>query len=169
MPPLIYTQPSELESLVPHKLADELRETVEAACHALGQIPQPLVSRPLGAGPSGSVKWSAKQVIGHLIDSCANNLQRFVRLQIEPEIHLPGYKQEEWVSVQRYDLLPWMQALETWRVLNMHLAHVVQHIDREHLGHVWHTDEGPLTLGFLVEDYIAHMKHHLRQLPVYQD
>lgn len=158
----IYTQPSEVSTLVPHELAAELRQTVASGFDALSKLPEPLASRPMAPG-----KWSAKQVIGHLIDSAANNHQRFVRLQIEPDLRFPGYKQEEWVAIQCYAKMPWMQALETWRVFNGHLAYVVQHIRPEHLGRVWHHDDGPLTLGFLIEDYIAHMRHHLRQLPDY--
>jgi len=159
-----YTQPSDVSTLSPQDLAAELRRVVAAGFDALCKLPEPLASRPLAVG-----KWSAKQVIGHLIDSAANNHQRFVRLQIEPELRLPGYKQEEWVAVQCYAVMPWMQTLETWRVFNVHLAHVVQHVQREHLGRVWHCDNGKLTLGFLIEDYIAHMRHHLRQLPDYTE
>jgi hypothetical protein len=92
-----------------------------------------------------------------------------VRLQIEPELRHPGYMQEEWVNVQCYSVMPWVQTLETWRVFNRHLAHVVQHVRPEHLHHIWHDEGETKTLGFLIEDYIAHMRHHLRQLPNYGD
>jgi len=162
--PLIYTEPSDLATLEPRKLAAELRATVAQGFDVLCRLPEPLTSQPLGAG-----KWSAKQVVGHLIDSAANNHQRFVRLQIEPELHLPGYQQEEWVAVQCYAVMPWMQALETWRAINQHLAYVIQHVKVEHLGRLWHASEGPMPLGFLIEDYIAHLRHHLRQLPNYSE
>ena len=35
-------------------------------------------------------KWSKKEILGHLIDSAANNHQRFIRLQLERDINLPG-------------------------------------------------------------------------------
>ena len=35
-------------------------------------------------------KWSKKEILGHLIDSAANNHQRFVRLQLEPELRCPA-------------------------------------------------------------------------------
>lgn len=162
--PLTYTTPSVLSALEPRKLAEELRDVVEGGFESLCRLPEPLTSQPLGLN-----KWSAKQIIGHLIDSAANNHQRFVRLQIESDLLLPGYQQEEWVAVQCYAVMPWMQALETWRVFNQHLAYVIQHVRIEHLGNVWHFDEGPLTLGFLIEDYIAHLKHHMKQLPNYSE
>ncbi len=162
--PMLYAQPSDLSTLEPKKLAAELRTVVAQGFDALCRLPEPLTSQPLGKD-----RWSPKQVIGHLIDSAANNHQRFVRLQIEPDLHLPGYKQEEWVAVQCYAVMPWMQALETWKVFNMHLAYVIQHVRVEHLGNVWHFEEGPLELGFLIEDYIAHLKHHLKQLPNYSE
>lgn len=102
-----------------------MRRTVEAGFKVLCRLLEPLVSQPLKAG-----KWSPKQVVGHLIDSAANNHQRFVRLQIEPELRMEGYRQDEWVSVQCYAVMPWMQAIETWRVFNTHLACVVQHVRR---------------------------------------
>lgn len=158
-----YIEPSDVTALAPRQLAEELRRTVDDGFKALCRIPHPMASQPLAVG-----KWSAKQVVGHLIDSAANNLQRMVRLQIEPEVRFPGYRQEDWVAVQCYSVMQWMQTLETWRVMNAHLAHVVQHIKPECLGHVWHSDDGTVTLGFMVEDYIAHVRHHLRQLPVFE-
>jgi hypothetical protein len=161
---LSYTQPSDLATLVPHNLAAELRREIEAALNWLPRIPEPLVAHPMKPGG-----WSAKQVIGHLIDSATNNHQRFVRLQLEPELRLAGYAQESWVSIQRYDLCGWNELLETWRVFNLHLAHVVEHIDPIHLPRPWHSANGPIPLGFLIEDYIAHLRHHLLQLPAFED
>ena len=43
-----------------------------------------------------------KEILGHLIDSAANNHQRFVRAQFSNPFSWPGYEQDSWVSVHRY-------------------------------------------------------------------
>jgi hypothetical protein len=54
--------------------------------------------------------------------------------------------------------------LALWQTLNRHLAHTVEHADPATLVHVWHYQGQSLSLGFIIEDYIAHMEHHLRAL-----
>ena len=59
-------------------LASELRTVVEEAEKRLRAIPED------GAASSGSGDhWSAKQILGHLIDSAANNHRRFVEAQLK--------------------------------------------------------------------------------------
>ena len=58
--------------------------------------------------PERAGKWSAKQVIGHLIDSAVNNLGRIVRLQIEPGTEFVGLRADgEWVDLQHYAEREW--------------------------------------------------------------
>lgn len=57
-----------------------------------------------------------------------------------------------------------MQVLELWRVLNEHIAWTMRHVTREHLGRICILPDGEMTLGFLMEDYIAHADHHLKAL-----
>ena len=48
-------------------------------------------------------KWSKKEILGHLIDSAVNNLQRFTEVQFQPKpYHLRGYNQEELVKANDY-------------------------------------------------------------------
>src|SRR4029077_14773042 len=74
-------------------------------------------------------KWSKKEILGHLIDSAANNHQRFVRLQLSPRIDLPGYDGDEWVRVQRYQARPWLEIIDLWQKYNTQLAAVIRHVD----------------------------------------
>ncbi|MBW8747917.1 MAG: DinB family protein [Acidobacteria bacterium] len=154
-----YTQPTDVMLLQPENLADDLAQVLDSALPRLRQITDLESQQPRESG-----KWSPRQIIGHLIDSACNNHQRFVRLQIDREIHLPGYKQTEWVAVQCYAERPWKDLLNLWEGLNRHLVHVIAHTQKSHLAHEWITADQAWTLGFLIEDYIAHMGHHLLQI-----
>ena len=154
-----YTQPSDPATISPATLSASLRNQIATAEPLLRAIPSETAAQPLAPG-----KWSTQQVIGHLIDSATNNLQRIVRLQLQPEIDLPGYQQDGWVRVQRYDQLPWSEVVALWAALNLHLAHVIRHVEPAHLTRVWLYGENRLTLGFIIEDYNAHLEHHLRGL-----
>ncbi|MHB1021329.1 MAG: DinB family protein [Acidobacteriaceae bacterium] len=156
---LTYTEPTDISLLDPQRLAAHLQHTLEAALPGLHSISEEAASVPREPG-----KWSRKQILGHLIDSAMNNHQRFVRLQLEPTLHLPGYQQEGWVAVQHYSERSWSGLITLWSTLNQHIVHVLAYMQRDALGHVWKWDEGDVTLGFIAEDYIAHIEHHLRQI-----
>jgi len=78
--------------------------------------------------PPGPEKWSKKQILGHLIDSAANNHQRFIRMQMSRELRFPGYEQTEWVRLNRYEQRPWQELVVLWAAYNRHLADVMEHI-----------------------------------------
>lgn len=156
-----YTKPTDLALLEPKKLAAALRLTVESGLANQLAVYDDVISaiRP------GEGKWSAKEVVGHLIDSAGNNLQRMVRLGIDETLQMPGYKQMEWVAVQHYQERHWSDLVILWSALNLHLAHVISYADKSHFGRVWSFEGGDVTLGFLIEDYIAHLQHHLDRMP----
>ena len=110
-------------------------------------------------------KWSPKQIIGHLIDSASNNHQRFVRVQLQDGLAMPRYEQEEWVTAQNYQDESWSQLLSFWQSYNQHLAHVIANISAEKLSHLVRVGDGEtVTLKFLIEDYVAHLRQHLQQI-----
>ena len=69
--------------------------------------------------------------MGHLIDSAANNHQRFVRAQEGSDLVLPGYSQDHWVGVQGYQDAPWDDIIALWRAYNRHLARVIERAFRD--------------------------------------
>jgi hypothetical protein len=106
-----------------------------------------------------------RQVIGHLIDSASNNHQRFVRLMLAGEVNLPGYEQEQWVASQRYQDRSWSDLLVLWAAYNHHLAHLIAQVPSSVLSHRCSVgDADPVTLEFLMRDYVAHLEHHVRSL-----
>lgn len=153
-----------------HELSNALVAAVEDGFPALSRVDEAASARRPAPGT-----WSAKEVIGHLVDSAANNHGRFIRAQLEDDLVCPGYAQDDWVRVQRYDAVAWRPLLELWRAYNLHLAHVIASTPaaelarprRRHNLHLvaWQTvpEHEPATLGYFVADYIGHLRHHLAQ------
>lgn len=141
-------------------VAEELLQVVESTAERLRAV-----SDAEAATAASEGKWSKKQILGHLIDSAANNHQRFVRAQEDAEYSGPRYEQQHWVGVQDYASSSWPELIEFWRLYNRHLAHVIERIPEERLGVTCRIGPAePVTLGFVVEDYLTHLKHHLRQI-----
>jgi hypothetical protein len=110
-------------------------------------------------------KWSIKEIIGHLIDSAANNHQRFVRLQNAAEDVNIRYDQEFWVNVQAYQSEKWVDLVDLWYYYNKHLSHVVANLNHAMLDNkcdMGYSEQKPLE--FVVKDYIRHLEHHLNQI-----
>jgi hypothetical protein len=68
----------------------------------------------------------------------------------------------EWVELQGYQERPWSDVLELWAVLNRQMAWMISRMDKAKLAGVSMVEGDALTLGYLIEDYVAHMEHHLR-------
>ena len=95
--------------------------------------------------------WCAREVLGHLVDSACNNHRR--------------YNQDDWVGRQRYAQVPFRDIVALWSAYNRHLAHVIATTPAEALASSGQGPEGGVvTLGFLMEDYVTHLRHHLEQL-----
>lgn len=140
--------------------AAELVEVVDSTAARLARLAPPAAAASPAPG-----KWSVKEIIGHLIDSAANNHQRFVRAQYEDPLVLPGYAQDFWVRAQGYADAPWPEIAEFWRVYNHHLARVISRIPSDRLDTECRIGQYDAeALGFVVEDYVAHLKHHVRQI-----
>ena len=150
---------------------DDFRQTIAVAAEDLARLSEAESERAPAPG-----KWSPKQVIGHLIDSASNNHGRFVRAQLQDDLVFPGYQQEEWVRLQSYQDESWGLLVELWRFYNLHLAHLMEHISAEDLARprtnhtldqiAWQTvpRSESATLEYLMRDYVAHLKNHLRQI-----
>ena len=100
--------------------SDDLSSTVTTRRESLRRISDADAAHR----PSPSV-WSAKEIIGHLIDSAANNHQRFVRAHWMDDLVFPGYEQNGWVDAQRYQHADWHELIDLWALYNRHLARVM--------------------------------------------
>lgn len=113
----------------------------------------------------GEGKWTCLQLLGHLIDSAANNHQRFVRAMLQTSLDWPGYEQMGHVVVQNYTGEDPNQLIIFWAAYNRHIAHVIRETPAGKASTPCSIDGAPaMTLSNLVADYIAHLEHHLKQL-----
>lgn len=107
-------------------------------------------------------KWSKKEIVGHLVDSAQNNIQRFIRAQYE---HSPRivYAQDDWVKLTGYETYDSDDLVQLWALLNMHVCFILRKMDPAN--YEKHCDVGEVhTLKFIAEDYLRHLKHHLKQI-----
>ena len=141
-------------------VARHLRDVIEGARPSLEAITERQAAEQ--AVPD---KWSLKQILGHLIDSAANNHQRIVRMQERDDIGRFSYAQGHWVAAQHYQEEPWQFIVQFWYAYNTHLVHVIEHVDPACLDHRCDMDYAkPASLRFVMEDYVRHVEHHLRQI-----
>jgi len=122
------------------------------------------------AQPREPGKWSRKEVLGHLVDSAANNHQRFVRAALidatsHGELSFPDYEQARSVALQGYQAFGWDGLVALWEGYNRFLAHVL-HCLPESCADVRCAigAKEPVALAFLAEDYVVHLQHHLGQV-----
>jgi hypothetical protein len=140
-------------------LARSLKAEVSTACERFAAI----TDKQAGAPREGGGGWSRKEILGHLLDSAANNHQRFVRLIHADRLAFPSYEQERWVAAQAYGEREWGELVELWSAYNRHIAHVIARLPENALDHVWERDQ-PLTLKAIAEDYLRHLRHHVAQI-----
>ncbi len=127
---------------------------------------QALPSDKVGHKPAPDA-WSAKEELGHLLDSAANNHQRIVRTQLEDKPAMPGYDGDAWVALHRYHSRDWNSLIERWAALNRQLLAAAEAVPDS----AWSRtctigDSEPLTLQFVFDDYMHHMLEHLRHMGV---
>jgi hypothetical protein len=115
----------------------------------------------------GPQKWSKKEILGHLIDSAANNHQRFIRVQFE-DMPFIRYDQNQWNQLTHYQEKNTEELIRFWTLYNQHLAHLISFIPEENLQKLSRAARPePVTLEWLIDDYVAHLEHHLRQIVAY--
>ena len=150
---------------------NDFRHTIEDAANQLCRI-----SPEQSQLPRAADKWSPREIIGHLIDSAANNHQRFVRAQFTDDLVFAGYEQEGWVRVQNYRGEDWADLVQLWRLYNQHILHLMALVPEatrmklryKHNLHQIASDSlsenEPVTLDWFMRDYVEHMKKHLQQI-----
>jgi len=143
-----------------NNISEEIRLIVTSAKLKLQDIPfEKAAVKPV---PD---KWSKKEILGHLIDSASNNHQRFVRAAQNAAMDFPPYNQDRWVEVQHYNEMDWRELIELFSRLNLHICRVINFLPDDVLTNLVNIGkDSPVTLEFIITDYLRHLKHHVEQL-----
>lgn len=113
--------------------------------------------------PSG--RWSIRQIVAHLADAELVGAHRFRQVIAEDNPTLVAFDQDAWTHNLDYARRKPKQSLETFRRLraeNYALLKELPETAFERSGN--HTEDGPMTLGRLLEGYAQHAETHARQL-----
>jgi len=144
---------------MPDSLSQYLQHTIDRELPHLRALTDEQASHSLRGG------WTRKQELGHLIDSAANNHVRFVVATLQKSYQGSTYDPDGWVALHGYSHLPWPTIVDFWYQYNSMLAQLIWNIAEDKLEHQCEIgDSAPISLGFLIEDYVLHMQHHIDQL-----
>ncbi len=102
---------------MPAELGELFEDRIAAAAARLSAVSEEQAAEPFRPGG-----WQRKELLGHLLDSAANNHQRFVRAALDGHYEGPGYQQEAWVRLHDYAGLSWAALVASWRERNALLA-----------------------------------------------
>jgi len=140
--------------------ARKFRAGLDEVHRVLESLPEGLADVPWREGG-----WTRKQIVGHLLDSAANNRQPFVRASIDGTYSGPKYAQDDWVDAHGYAGETWAKLLAWWQTEHEILTAVVDRIAEDRLQTQCVVGENaPVTLQWLIEDYVEHQRWHLQQL-----
>ena len=114
--------------------------------------------------------WTIKETVGHMIDSASNNTHRIIHLQYQPSpLIYPDYanlgNNDRWVWIQNYQAEKWHDLVQLWKYSNLHIVHVINHVNKDKLDNEWITAlDKRVTLKALIIDYLRHFKLHLGEI-----
>ena len=111
-----------------------------------------------------------KQIVGHMVDSASNNTHRIVHLQYQPSPFIfPDYanfgNNDRWIAIQNYQSENWLNLVQLWKYINLHIIHIINHVNEDKLNNQWTsaTNEN-ISLKNMIIDYLRHFKLHLGEI-----
>ncbi len=138
-------------------VALELNAIIEKHLPALQAISQEQFSFK-----TSPLKWSKKEILGHLVDSAQTNIRRFIVAQYD-ERPMIVYNQDKWVTITDYQHYNLPDLINLWCLLNKHICHLLKTFTPEMAERKSETEELH-TIKWLAQDYIRHLEHHLHQV-----
>jgi hypothetical protein len=146
-------------------LCEKVLQYLEAWESRLLALPEEIIS-----DRKNSQDRSIRQILGHLVDSASNNTHRIVHLQYrENPMAFPNYatfgNNDRWIAIQDYQHENWYDLVQLWKYANLHLVHVIRHVDESKLENVWQSSENTeIPMKEMIEYYLPHFELHLKEM-----
>ncbi|WP_343849712.1 DinB family protein [Algoriphagus jejuensis] len=143
------------------KLAKRLESLVERGISYVQPSDQLALSQKTSPN-----KWSKKEILGHLIDSGINNLQRFNEIQFATKPYpIRPYDQDQLVRANYYQEASVDELCGFWKAINLRIQQVILRQTELTLAYPILLGSGETKdLAFLIRDYVDHLEHHLNQI-----
>lgn len=141
---------------------EDIRKVVEDWLQKLLLLPEEVITER-----RNHQNRTIKQLLGHLIDSASNNHQRMIRLQYNDNLVFPDYTQDNdrWIAIQDYQHADWNNLVELWKSFNLHLAHLIDSVDKSKLNNYWTDYErNKTTLEAMIKGYPWHLNLHMSHI-----
>ncbi len=110
--------------------------------------------------PDDPGSWTLGEIVGHLIDSAANNHLRFCRLRMGNLENFPGHEAEPWVRAQDYQACDFGTLSRLWAGYNELLLFLTATTPATALANEWIRPEGSQTLESSISGYYGHLRLH---------
>ena len=114
--------------------------------------------------------WTRIEILGHLNDATAINIQRVIRAKTD-EAGALWYTQPSWTDIQAYRDYDPAELIDLWHANNRHLLWIAMHLDQAHLAlptHSRYTYAGApdvVTVSWqLGHHFLRHTLYHLMQI-----
>lgn len=142
------------------RLIERYADGYPEVTRALRGFPEELFTHHPFAG-----KWSAREIIHHLADSESTSAHRLRRLLTEEFPVIPGYDQDKWAVLLRYNLRDHGPALAAFRAARETTTQILRELNEDDWACAgWHTESGLYTMQRWLEVYAAHAHDHAAQL-----
>ncbi|WP_272151441.1 DinB family protein [Tenacibaculum aiptasiae] len=143
------------------KITNKLEDLLQKGLEYISNISEEKISEKLTPE-----KWSKKEILGHLIDSGVNNLQRFTEIQFENKPYrIRKYNQNELVIANDYKNAKTKELLGFWIAINNRILNIMKLQTEESLNYkIELSIDNTSDLRFLMTDYVDHLEHHLNQI-----
>jgi hypothetical protein len=107
-------------------------------------------------------EWSARDVLGHLLDVEVVYGFRMRLTLTEDEAHYPGYDEKRWAALPKPGFAGMLAAFAALRAVNLHLLGSLSDAAWSRVGH--HGEQGPDPFDVQVRKLAGHDLAHLDQL-----